>query len=199
MILQKLKAYWKAKKIRLSPFVFEESYSKKTALEQHANTIEILGLGSSFCARSFNTDLIPNAFNLGTTDQDLYTTDFLFRKYLPLISNLKKVVVFYGIFSPGHELIKTRSKKTMAIHHYVFGVPYQVDFLSKYQKAYLHRLKKMKNALRSETGYILPKQDVNPQPTDIITRVQSHLKNNNRGTNQTRYLENIYRLCLMGG
>ena len=142
MLFQQLKAYWKKKRIRLSPFVFQEAYCKKQGLEANAEKIQILGLGSSFCARSFNTDLVPDAFNFGTTDQDLYTTHFLFKKYLPLMKNLKKVIFFYGVFSPGHELAKTHSEKTVAIHHYVFGTPYPVDYLEKYKKAYLHRLKK---------------------------------------------------------
>lgn len=194
-MLKKLKLWWKNKHVRLSPFVFKEAYYKKQGLEAKASDIKILGLGSSFCARSFNTDLIPNAFNLGTTDQDLYTTHFLFQKYLPILKNLKKVIFFYGIFSPGHELAKTHSEKTVAIHHYVFDVPYPVNYLGKYKKAYLHRLKKIDQSFETQSGYIPTKDDNDKHPISPIGRVQSHLKNNNRGTNQTRYLEKIYQLC----
>ena len=196
-MLKKLKLWWKNKHVRLSPFVFKEAYYKKQGLEAKASDIKILGLGSSFCARSFNTDLIPNAFNLGTTDQDLYTTHFLFQKYLPSLKNLKKVIFFYGIFSPGHELAKTHSEKTVAIHHYVFDVPYPVNYLEKYKKAYLHRLKKILkfSQIPNKNGYIVPPKEINQNPQDLTYRIQSHLKNNNRGTNQTRYLEQIYQLC----
>ncbi|MBP5344534.1 MAG: DUF1574 family protein [Alphaproteobacteria bacterium] len=199
MFLQKLKAYYKSKRIRLSPYVFNEAFAKKQAIEAQAHTIEVLGLGSSFCARNFNTDMVPNAVNLGTTDQDLYTTDWLFQKYLPTLLNLKKVVFFYGVFSPGHELEKTRSEKTVAIHHYVFGVPYNVDYLPKYKKAYLHRLKKAKRTSLPASGYIPTPQDFNPHPMDLEFRVNSHLKNNRRGTNQTRHLGNICKLCKQKG
>ena len=193
-MLLKLKLLFRKKRKRLSPWVFEEAYSKKQALESHADTVQILALGSSFCARSFNTDLVPNAINLGTTDQDLYTTDFLFEKYVSSLPKLKKVLFFYGIFSPGHELEKTRSEKTVAIHHYVFGVPYKVDYLSSYYKAYLHRLKKYKKPA-STSGYIPTKRDFDRHPLDPVMRVGLHMKNNDRGTNQTRHLEHIYKLC----
>ena len=199
MFFKKLKAWYKSKRIRLSPYVFNEAYSKKQVIESHANTVETLGLGSSFCARNFNTDMIPNAINFGITDQDLYTTAWLCQKYLPTLSNLKKVIFFYGIFSPGHELAKTRNEKTVAIHHYVFGVPYNVDYLPKYKKAYLHRLKKNKKASLSVSGYIPTLKEVDPNPIAPEERVKGHLKNNARGTNQTRHLENIYKLCKQGG
>ena len=94
MFLKKIKIWLKNTRIRLSPFVFQESYYKKKWLEDNAAKIQILGLGSSFCARSFNTELVPLSFNLGTTDQDLYTTHFLVDKYLPLMKNLKKLSFF---------------------------------------------------------------------------------------------------------
>ena len=83
----------------------------------------------------------------------------------------------------------------MAIHHYVFGVPYPVDYLEKYKSAYLHRVKKEKHTPQIQSGYIIPQDEKHPNPGETVARVQSHLKNNNRETNQTRYLEQIYHLC----
>ena len=199
MILKRIKNWLRRHRKRLSPYVFEEAYIKKQGIEAKADTIQILGLGSSHCARDFNTDLIPNAFNLGTTDQDLYTTEFLFRKYLPNLKNLKKVIFFYGIFSPGHELIKTNSEKTVAIHHYIFDIPYQVPYLSEYQKAFKHRMKKAHKIPPSVSGYLPTDLDVSRHPLNPEVRAKSHLKNNNRETNQTKHLENIYQLCKKAG
>ena len=194
MIFQKLKAYWKSKRKRLSPFLFGEAYYKKQILENNLDQIKILALGSSLCARSFNADLIPNSINFGMADQDLYTTHWLFAKYLPHMIKLKKVIYFYGIFTPGHELEKTHQEKTMAIHHYIFGVPYHVNFLKKWHKAYMHRLKGIQRATVT-SSYNPPSNNFDTHPANPNGLALAHLKNNNRGTNQTRYLEQIYQLC----
>ena len=87
MILKRIKDYWKSKRRRLSPFLFAEAYYKKQILEKNIAQVEVLAMGSSLCARSFNTDLIPHSINFGMADQDLYTTHWLFNKYLPLMNN----------------------------------------------------------------------------------------------------------------
>lgn len=195
MLFSKIKTLFKIKRKRISPAVFKEYYFKKRALEEQISKIKILAMGSSYCAQSLNTDLIDDAFNLGTIDQDLYTTHFLFKKYILQIQKLKKLLIFYGVFSPGHELEKTHSFKKVACYHYVFGIPYNVDYLIQYEKSYLHHLKKIYMNFKSSTGYLPPDQAFAKKPISAKIRVQSHLKNNQRGTNQTRYLDDIYKIC----
>lgn len=69
------------------------------------NTVETLVLGSSHARVSFIED--EKSINMGIDAQDLYYSYKLLEKYIHTIPNLKNIILYYGIFSPGHELDKS--------------------------------------------------------------------------------------------
>lgn len=190
-----IKKWIKAHRRRIGKSIFFETLCKKKGVEARCREIEILALGSSHCANGFDATLIPNAFNLGNPDQDLYTTCYLFHRYLPELTNLKHLIVFYSVFSPGHELAKTTHVKQVALNHYVFGTPYDVEYLPKWEKAIRHRYQKFDDShidYQTFSGFF-PCNTANQMTTE--ERVSKHLRENQRGTNQTKLLLEIARTC----
>ncbi len=193
-----IKQFIRSKRRRLSRHLFAESMLKKKGLEFRAKEIEILGLGSSHCTRGFDTDMMKNAFNFGVVNQDLYSTHWIFDQYLDKLPKLRKVVAFYSIHSQGHELCKTTSFKNTAISHYVFGVPYYVNYLNKWKKAAQHRFKKFDDSdvdYTTFSGYVLEKKNENIIPTDAVSRWTHHLPENKRFIKQNHHLYEMAEEC----
>lgn len=193
-----IKKFIRSKRHRLSRHLFAESILKKRGLEYRANEIEILGIGSSHCTRGFDTDMLDKAFNLGVVDQDLYTTHWIFDQYLDKLPQLKKVVAFYSIHSQGHELCKTQSFKNTAVSHYVFGVPYHVNWLKQWEKAAKHRFKKFDDShidYKSFSGYIPEKKNLNVIPMGPEARCAHHLRENKRFVKQNHHLYEMAEEC----
>ena len=105
---------------RISRSLFFDCMVKKKGLEYRINDIDLLVLGSSHAKCAFDSSIVPNSFNLGTDNQDLYTAYHLLKSYIPKMKALKNVVLFYSLFSPGFELAKTKSYRDICLHHYVF-------------------------------------------------------------------------------
>ena len=187
---------------RLSRHLFDESLMKKKGIETNAQRIEILALGSSHCEHGFNADLIDNSFNLGIVDQDLYSTHKIFDKYIDQLPNLKQVVVFYSIHSQGHELCKTTFQKCTALMHYIFDVPYDVDWMGKWERAARHRFKTFNDAgfdYKNFSGYII--EEGNPDISSSLAdwRCAHHLRENRRPIKQNYHLFSMAETCRKKG
>ncbi len=199
-MLLKLKQYLKSFRYHISRHVFAEALLKKNGLKRRAHEIEILAMGSSHCTRGFDPNLLKNAYNLGVMDQDLYTTHWLFNHYINSLKSLKHLILFYSMHSQGHELAKTKSFKTMAIHHSVFGVPYPVKEVSKWTRAIKHRFKTFNDTNTNYddfNGYILDVREIRPVPVEF--RVFHHLKENKRPSKQNYHIFDIGKECKKRG
>ena len=171
---------------------------KKKALECHLDKINILVLGSSHAKLGFDTRLVSNSFNLGTDNQDLYTSFTLLKNYLPKMLNLKTVVLFYSLFSPGFELNKTRSYRDICLHHYIFDIAYTSKCIPRFRRAYKHRLKKFNDSCIDYKNFFgfLPFDKIEDQSDDVVkNRVAHHLRENGRKPSQHMYLDNMLKLC----
>lgn len=183
---------------RLSKQLFFDFMVKKKGLIQRINDINLLVLGSSHAKCGFNCNLIQNSFNLGTDNQDLYTSYVLLKSYISNMKNLRTVVLFYSLFSSGLELGKTTCDKDICLHHYIFDVPYSSACIPKYKGAYKHRLKKFNDSMinyENFSGYI-PSDVIEEQNVDAVyDRVYHHMRENKRKPSQNTYLDQIYKLC----
>lgn len=199
---KKIKMSIRIMRHRLSRHLFREAMLKKKGIEKRAKEIEILGLGSSHCTRGFNTDLIDKAFNLSNVDQDLYTSHWLFDKYIDSLIHLKKLVFFFSIHTPGHELCRTTSIKNTAVNHYVFGVPYDVDWLGQWRKAAQHRLKTFDDSdidYTTFSGYIPEEKVESVGDVTAAFRCSHHLRENKRSNKQMHHLFEMYEVCKKRG
>ncbi len=182
--LKKIKLF---KKRSVGKYLFKEALIKKKGLIHKSEKIETLAIGSSHCALGFNTCVFSNSYNLGNTNQDLFTSYAIFEKVLPHLPNLKNLILFYSVFSPGHELEKTSALKQQAINKYIFKVPYQNQELNNWKRAVKKGYKKFKDTdINYQTffGYwpleedrIIPFQE---------ERAQKHLRENKRNCKQNK-------------
>ena len=194
-VCHSLKFFIKAHRHKIGKNLFAESLIKRKGLGKHAKSIETLALGSSHCARAFYADLVQNAYNLGNSNQDLYTSYQLLKKYQPSMKKLKHVILFYAVFSPGHELSKTTIAKQVAINHYVFDIPYPVSYLKSWKKGVEHRYKKFDDSGVDYDNYFgfVPDDASNPMPLE--ERCAKHIRENQRQTHQTKYVKLVADLC----
>ena len=187
---------------RLSKHLFAESMLKRRGIEARLDDIEILGIGSSHCTRGFDSDMIDKAFNLGVVDQDLYSTHYIFDQYIDEFKNLKHVIAFYSVHSQGHELCKTSSVKNTVVSHYVFGVPYNVDYLKKWRRAVQHRFKTFDDSnidYKTFSGYVPEKKNPNVTPPTPEFRCAHHLRENRRIIKQNHHLFKMAEVCQKKG
>ena len=178
--------------------LFFDCMVKKKALEYHRDEINILVLGSSHAKLGFDTRVISNSFNLGTDDQDLYTSFILLQNYFSKMPNLKTIILFYSLFSPGFELGKTQSYRDICLHHYIFNVPYTSKCIPRFRRAYRHRLKKFNDDCIDYKNFFgfLPVDKIDDQSSAAVKyRVAHHLRENKRKLSQHVYLDKILELC----
>lgn len=183
---------------RLSKQLFFDCMTKKKGIIQRINDIQLLILGSSHAKWGFDSNMVQNSFNLGTDNQDLYSSYTLLKSYAPKMKNLKSVILFYSLFSPGFELAKTRSYRDICLHHYIFDIPYTSNCIKKYKRAYKHRLKKFEDSMinyKKFSGYIPTNTIEEQNETHVRDRVNRHVRENQRKPSQHIYLDKILKLC----
>ena len=78
--------------------------AKRVMFEQASDTLETLVLGSSHGDHAFDPAYIPNAFNLCYGALDLKHSYYLYQRAIASCPNLKNIVLFYSVFSPGNML-----------------------------------------------------------------------------------------------
>ena len=80
-LYQSIKSFIRSRRHKIGKNLFAEALMKQKGLLYHANDIKILALGSSHCACGFQAELIEGAYNLGNSNQDLYTSYQLVTHY----------------------------------------------------------------------------------------------------------------------
>jgi len=78
--------------------------AKRVMLEQARETLETIALGGSQGAHAFDPGQLPNAFNLCFRSLDLKHCYSLYQRTITLCPNLKNLVLFYSVASPGFML-----------------------------------------------------------------------------------------------
>lgn len=192
------KKIWKKLRRRISPFRFIEIAIKFDEIEKQKDKIQTLVIGSSHAAQGFNPSVYscPNAFNLASVNMDLYTAHQLVSHYLPQMPKLKKLIVFYSVFSVGHELDKGNDTAICSILNHFYHISYPNHDIKRWQRSLNHRIKKYEKQQlipgNKGNGYF-PREI--PNVMLASERVQHHLKENHRPTDQTYLLDKIFLLC----
>lgn len=165
--------------------------------------IETIILGSSHAQLGYRAT--KNEFNLGLSFQDLYYSYKLYEKFNN--PSLKNIVLFYSVFSPGNQTIKTRFADVSSIYKVVCGIDYQDEKEVKKQKlkrseSYLkNQYKKFIKNFVFESNY---RGNENTyitcfKPPYASERAEKHYKNNQRNNNQTKYVGMINNLVKQSG
>ena len=165
---------------------------KRQSLSDEANNINAVVLGDSHGER-FNPEYFPNSFNFCSRSLDLKYS-FLFYKYVTKnYPHIKNFILFYSIFSPGHELEKSPSEREICpamneIFH--LGVEYDEENLIKFSNEFRGRFDVYRIETEFKNGF-LPLTEDDSTPDEVIRIVNSHLKLNKRN------ISNIYLIKLL--
>lgn len=175
-------------------------YLQCKEIETCQDNIQTLVLGSSHGYYGF--DAKEPEFNLCAPSQDLYYSFMLYKKYA-YFKNLKNVVLFYSVFSPGFELEKTSEKERCAYYKAFFQIPYKSmddkTFALELKNAKKYINKKLKNFTKKKHLDITQNRG-NPvcwpeiSYVDLDKRVNSHLKHNQRNSDQNLFLRKLINL-----
>lgn len=184
----------KKKKYFFHPYCFEEILKKKNCFET-LNNIDILFLGSSYCAYSIVPSKFDcNVFNFGTTSQDLYNSLNIYKHYQE--KQIKKVALIYSAFADGFNLQKTSSKEICTYFNYLIDTDYQEynkDGAKLLKKC--NKLEKELNCIytKNENGFLYPFSFMIDEVTNEVA--EKHYRENIRVDTQTKYLFDLIKLC----
>ncbi|WP_392565687.1 hypothetical protein RHO15_08905 [Utexia brackfieldae] len=181
------------KKINL-PDNFIEIASKKRSLD-NAGEIEVLAIGSSHGAHSFNSSIIDKSFNLCTTSQDLYYSNQLYDYVINKQNKIKTVIVYFSVFSNGYDVSKTSSKDICAFFKKVFNINYQNENreIEQIYKKYKRINIKSLDLKESINGFIEASTFI--KDGDIKSRASKHLREAGRKPEQLKHLVSLIRKC----
>ena len=172
---------------------------KILSYEEIKDSIDTIILGSSHAQLGYRAK--DNEFNLGLSFQDLYCSYNLYKKYNN--PKIKNIILFYSVFSPGAQTIKSKFADTMTVYKVIAGFDYQDNKTAKeknlYQLEYGYKIqyKKFKKKFifdkkyrGNEVSYITCFK-----PPLAADRATPHLKNNQRNNHQTDYVVKIKDLA----
>ncbi|PTP92703.1 hypothetical protein [Vibrio splendidus] len=177
--------------------------NKKKGIERHGSEVEILALRGSHADYAIFTDQNQNMYNLGLTSSDLYTSFQLYEKTKVFTPNLKYVVLFYSVFTPGLCLIKTKERNRLVTYCDVFGFDYQENDIinRKDEKIILKKINKKTNQKcnipENFRGYVNPSHFTTNITPEV--RVKTHIRENKREPNQLKHLEKLSRSITSDG
>jgi hypothetical protein len=186
--------------ITITP-LFRESVTflgaKRTMLRKESHGLTTLVVGSSHGDFGFDPQYYQGSFNLCCRSQDLRHSYSLYEKVSALAPNLKNVVVFYSIFSPGFLLEKSASENDICpVINGLFSLDLKydnsrLDALSELARS---QLSDLSIELEGRSGFF-PKSGKGffPEGYGAERRANDHLKLN--GNSELHYLIKIMQLA----
>ncbi|WP_165187955.1 hypothetical protein [Caulobacter soli] len=162
--------------------------AKRVMLEQASDTLETIVLGASHGDHAFDPASIPNSFNLCYRSLDLKHGYYLYQRAIALCPNLKNIVLFYSVSSPGDVLeLDPDDGDIGPLFSALFdlGVEYQSDRLNNLTQALSQQLREgMAATLIEEAakldGYagFFPNDKGAVAASEFKTRLLSHIRHN---------------------
>lgn len=97
----------------------EELLLKVRSFRKACHKTTTVALGSSHGGYGFDPHLIPGSFNFCTVSQDLKHSSLLY-KWIINFSDIKTLILFYSIFSPGFSLEESSAKLRCVAYKKIF-------------------------------------------------------------------------------
>lgn len=184
-------------------FYIKNLGKKILSYEKIKDDIDTIILGSSHAQLGYRAK--ANEFNLGLSFQDLYYSYELYKKFCN--PKLKKVILFYSVFSPGNQTIKTKFSKTCITHKIITSIDYQDKKVAKNKKLYNLeadyncQFEKYKKKFHFDSNYRGNeiKYTTSFKSPVAQERANAHYKNNIRHNNQTDYVKKMLELANKNG
>jgi len=174
---------------------------KKIGLEKQYMSINTLAIRGSNSDYGFYSSLWKGSFNLGLTSTDLYTTYKLYENYRDNLKNLKYVIFFINIPSPGYSLIHTIERYRAVTYKYFFNIPYLNDdyINTKYEKWILNKCGRIRINEVEPDYYGYDKKLYYGTNIKTQERVRTHIRENRREPNQLIWLKRLNALIQSDG
>ena len=117
--------------------------AKRVMLQNAKDSLKTIVLGSEQGDSAFDPAYLPGSFNLCYRSLDLKHCYYLYRRVTDLCPNLKNIVLFYSMFSPGHVLERSPDDSDigpLVSALFELDVEYQADNLNALAKALTRQL-----------------------------------------------------------
>ena len=183
---------------RLKPNLYDIDIKKFHALSWQLSSINTLILGSSHAYYGYFAE--QKEFNLGLPSCDLYHSAMLYKWCTShCCPNLRTIIIFYDLFSPGFQLEMTREAFRCVAYRELYGIePRCPNRLSRYDKLLGHAM--IKQHLWDCGGDYLKDYRGNSDfdfdgGYSVAERAMKHIKHNRRETSQTKYLEPVIQIA----
>lgn len=168
--------------------------AKRKMLREMAGSIRTLVVGSSHGDFGFNPAYCPNSFNLCSRSQDLRHSFHLYRKVAEDAPELRHVVLFYSLFSPGNFMELSPSERDIcpALNEmFGLGLHYADSYLAVLSEIIEGQLTDVSIDLDGHAGFF-PTTDKHffDESYGVRRRVADHLKLNRNDAAHV-YLEQI--------
>jgi hypothetical protein len=162
--------------------------AKRVMLQDMKDSLETIVLGSSHGDYAFDPAALPGSFNLCYRSLDLKHCYYLYRRVIELCPDLKNIVLFYSVFSPGSVLERSPTDSDIGpLFSALFelDVEYQADNLNALAKALTRQLQDGMAAtlaqeaaqLDGRAGFLPAYKGVAPA-AEFDRRLLSHIKLN---------------------
>lgn len=176
--------------------VFNIDIKKHHAYIKNKEYVKTLVLGASTGRDGFLPSEISE-FNLGSSSQDLYRTYNLYKWCINSdAKNLKNIIIFFDVFTPGLQLEKTSEAYKAIMHKCLYDIPYAFKLHRKYRRFEKICNKHFQSAqVQTDNYYGQSFYDTSGNESDVQNIVQKHMKNNQRKNNQIAYLDKLATLA----
>ncbi len=165
---------------------------KLLTYEKVKDNIETVVFGSSHAQLGYRAG--KTEFNLGLSFQDLYCSYNLYKN----LNNpkIRNVILFYSVFSPGSQTIKSNFADKMTAFKIVTGIDYQDEEsaqekkLYKLEPSYKRQFIKFQKRFKIDENYRGNEVAYRTcfKPPTAKERADAHYKNNVRHNNQSEYV-----------
>lgn len=181
------------------PAVFSVIFTKKRALSQMSDSVETFVLGSSHGNYGFHAT--GNEFNFCIDSQDLYSGYEIYKKYADL-KNLKTIILFYSVFSPGFDLEMTNIFLDPIAYKILLDIPYRYERndRKKTEKTFQKYMRSDKICYdHTDSRGNFDHCSFFGKNIDAKERADGHLKNAVRENGQTKYVAEMQNLAEKNG
>ena len=192
----KILTYHKHKNFDADVHIFNLDIKKHLAYQKHQDEITQLILGASTGRDGYWPEKASEC-NLCSSSQGLYQSYNLYKFCSKHSKNLKNVILFFGVFTPGFQLEKTSEAYKSIIYKHLYNIPYAFRLKREYRK-FERKVKKYvknNNIIIDDNYYGQSSHDTFDDSVDVKELVSKHMKNNLRQNNAMSYLDKTIKLC----
>jgi hypothetical protein len=160
------------KKVLLNYYLYA---SLKIRALKRSPYIETIVLGSSHGDYLFDPSFLENSLNLCTTSQDLSESDFLINYAIEKRTDIKRVIVFYSVFSSGYSSFESKDITTWLALKLVQTQEYELNLGTSYLKEFNTELEKFPSDFYSKNGFY-PNWNKKKRPKDLSHYIENHVR-----------------------